>query len=107
MAKYLIRGSFTREGLRDMLGKAKGTGLRAAVTRFAETAGGKVDAYYFAFGNDDIVAIGDLPDNVSAAAVSIAGNTAGFVQLNVTPLITPEELDKAVEKSATLAVPGR
>ena len=107
MAKYLIRGSFTREGMRDILGKAKGTGLRAAVTRFAESAGGKVDAYYFAFGTDDIVAIGDLPDNVSAAAVSIAGNTAGFVHINLTPLITPEELDKAVEKSATLAVPGR
>lgn len=107
MAKYLIRGSFTRDGLRDMLPKAKGSGLRAAVTRFAESAGGKVDAYYFAFGPEDIVAIGDLPDNVTAAAVSLAGSGAGFVHLNVTPLITPEELDRAVEKSAALAVPGR
>ena len=72
MSKFLIRGSFTREGIRDVLSKAKGSGLRAAVTRFAESSGGKVDAYYFAFSTDDIVAIGDLPDNVSAAAISPA-----------------------------------
>jgi len=48
-----------------------------------------------------------VPDNVTAAAMSIAGNAAGLVRLNVTPLITPEEMDRAVEKSATLAAPGR
>jgi hypothetical protein len=39
--------------------------------------------------------------------MSVAANTAGFVQLNVTPLITPEEMDRAVDKSGSLAVPGR
>ena len=107
MAKFLVRGTLTRDGIRDSLGKAKGSGLRAAVSRFAESAGGRVDAYYFAFGPDDIVGIVDVPDNVTAVAMSIAGNAAGFIRLNITPLITPEEMDKAVEKSAGLAVPGR
>ena len=106
MPKYLVQVSINKDGIRNVLSKAKGTGLRAAVTKFAESAGGKLDAYYFAFGQHDVVAIVDFPDNVSAAALSVAANGAGAVNLAMTPLITPEEMDRAVEKSATLAVPG-
>jgi uncharacterized protein with GYD domain len=74
MPKFLIQVSMHKEGIRDVLSKAKGTGLRAAVSKFAESAGGKLDAYYFAFGQHDVVAIVDFPDNVSAAAVSVAAN---------------------------------
>jgi uncharacterized protein with GYD domain len=107
MPKYLVQVSMHKEGISDVLSKAKGTGLRAAVAKFAESAGGKLDAYYFAFGPHDVVAIIDFPDNVSAAAISVAANGTGAVDLAMTPLITPEEMDRAVEKSATLAVPGR
>jgi uncharacterized protein with GYD domain len=107
MPKFLIQVSMHKEGIRDVLSKAKGTGLRAAVSKFAESAGGKLDAYYFAFGQHDVVGIVDFPDNVSAAAVSVAANGAGMVDLAMTPLITPEEMDQAVEKSRTLAVPGQ
>jgi uncharacterized protein with GYD domain len=107
MSKFLIQVSMHKEGIRDVLSKAKGTGLRAAVSRFAESAGGKLDAYYFAFGQHDVVAIVDFPDNVSAAAVSVAANGSGMVDLAMTPLITPEEMDQAVEKSGTLRVPGQ
>jgi uncharacterized protein with GYD domain len=85
----------------------KATGLRAAVTKLAEAAGGKLEAHYFAFGEDDVIGIVDLPDNVAVASLSIAANAAGFVHLRVTPLITPEEMDKAIEKSGGLPVPGR
>jgi uncharacterized protein with GYD domain len=107
MPKFLIQVSMHKEGIRDVLREAKGTGLRAAVSKFAESAGGKLDAYYFAFGQHDVVAIVDFPDNVSAAAVSVAANGAGMVDLAMTPLITPEEMDQAVEKSRTLTVPGQ
>jgi len=107
MPKYLVQVSINKDGIRNVLSKAKGTGLRAAVAKFAESAGGKLDAYYFAFGQHDVVAIIDFPDNVSAAAVSVAANGAGAVDLAMTPLITPEEMDRAIEKSATLAVPGQ
>ena len=107
MPKYLVQVSINKDGIRDVLSNAKGTGLRAAVTKFAESAGGRLDAYYFAFGQHDVVAIIDFPDNVSAAAVSVAANGTGAVDLAMTPLITPEEMDRAVEKSTTLAIPGR
>jgi len=107
MPKYLVQAQITREGIRDVLSKAKGTGLRGAVTKFTESAGGRLEAFYFAFGQSDAVAISDLPDNASAVAVSVAAAGAGIVRLTMTPLITPDEMDRAVEKSATLAVPGQ
>jgi uncharacterized protein with GYD domain len=107
MSKYLIRVSFKPEGIREVLTKAKATGLRAAVEKLAVAAGGKLEAWYLAFGPDDVIAIVELPDNVAAASVSVAANAAGFVALSVTPLLTPDEMDKAIEKSAGLPVPGR
>ncbi len=107
MPKYLVQVSMNKEGIQNVLSKAKGTGLRAAVTKFAESAGGRLDAYYFAFGRHDAVAIVDLPDNVSAVALSVAASGTGAVHVEITPLVTPEEMDRAVDKSATLAVPGR
>ncbi len=107
MSKYLVQVSINKDGIRDVLSKAKGTGLRAAVAKFAEFAGGRLDAYYFAFGQHDVVAIMDLPDNISAAALSVAASGTGAVHVQMTTLVTPEEMDRAVEKSTTLAVPGQ
>jgi uncharacterized protein with GYD domain len=107
MPKFLVQAQVTKDGVRDVLTRAKGTGLRAAVTKFAESAGGKVEAFFFAFGQYDGVVITEFPDNASAAAVSVAAAGAGVVRLTMTPLITPDEMDRAVEKSATLAVPGQ
>jgi uncharacterized protein with GYD domain len=106
MAKYLVQVALNKDGIGN-LSRAKGTGLRAAVTKFAESAGGRLEAYYFAFGPHDVVAIVDLPDNATAVAMSLAGSGSGMVHVQVTPLLTPEEMDRAVEKSATLAAPGR
>jgi len=107
MSKYLVRVSFKPEGIRQVLTKAKASGLRAAVVKLVEAAGGKLEAWYFAFGDDYLVAILDLSDNVAAASLSVAANAAGFINLRITPLLTPDEMDKAIEKSGGLPVPGR
>jgi uncharacterized protein with GYD domain len=107
MPKYLIQASMTKEGIREVLSKAKGTGVREAVTKFAESAGGKIEAFYFSFGQYDTVAIADYPDNASAVAVSVAASGAGAVHLTMTALVTPAEMDQAIAKSATLVAPGR
>jgi uncharacterized protein with GYD domain len=107
MSKYLVRVSFKSEGIRQVLTKAKASGLRGAVGKLVEAAGGKLEAWYFAFGEDDVIALLELPDNVAAASLSVAANAAGFINLHVTPLLTVDEMDKAIEKSAGLPVPGR
>ena len=56
--------------------------MREAVIKFAESAGGKIDAFYFAFGQYDAVAIADYPDNVSAvAALCCTDQHPGAVRL--------------------------
>lgn len=108
MAKYLARVALNAEGIR-LLRQEKASGRRAAVTKFVEAAGGKVEAFYFAFGQDDVFLIIDLPENIAAAAVSLVNNSAGNVRATYTPLLSVEEMDRAVDRAATLRapVPGR
>jgi len=105
MSKFLMQVSFTRDGIRG-LAKEGGTKRRGAVQQFFGTVGGKLETLYFAFGDTDVFAVVDFPDNVSAAAVSLAANAAGIVHVKATVLITPEEMDQAAEKSQGLRPPG-
>jgi uncharacterized protein with GYD domain len=95
MPKYLMQASFTRDGIKS-LAQAGASKRRQAVVKFFGEAGGKLEALYFAFGDTDVFAIADFPDNVSAAALSLAANAAGAVQVKATVLISPEEMDQAL-----------
>jgi uncharacterized protein with GYD domain len=108
MPKYLIQASYTAEGLKGVQ-KDKASGRKAAVSKALEGLGGKLEALYFAFGEDDAVVIMDMPDNVSATALSLAVSASGLVRTRTTPLLTVEETDKALEKSVSLnyRAPGR
>ena len=66
-----------------------------------------LDAFYYAFGPDDVVAIVDMPDHASAAAASMTIVASGAVTGNLTVLVAPEEMDKAAKKTATYTPPGR
>jgi uncharacterized protein with GYD domain len=105
MAKFLMQGSFTEHGVKG-LAKDGGSKRRQAVEQFFASAGGKLEALYFAFGDTDVFAIVDFPDNASAVAISLAGNAAGQITVKATVLITPEEMDRAAEKSRGLRPPG-
>jgi uncharacterized protein with GYD domain len=96
MGKYLIQSTYTTEGLKG-LSKDGGTGRRDAVGRAVKALGGALEAFYFAFGDTDVFAIVELPDNVAATATSLIGNAAGTHKATFTVLITPEEVDQATE----------
>jgi uncharacterized protein with GYD domain len=106
MPKYLFQGSYTEQGLKGLL-KDGGSKRREAVEQLAKGMGGKVEAYYFAFGGDDFVAVEDLPSGVDAAAVSLAVNGSGTVKTRTTVLLTPEEVDQATKKTVTYRPPGQ
>jgi len=108
MPKYLFMGSYNRDGLQGLV-KDGGSKRREAAARAIESVGGKLDEFYFAFGESDVVGIADLPDNVSAAALSVAISSAGAFAYRTTVLLTPEEMDRAVRKGAeiTYTPPGR
>ena len=104
MSKFLMQVSFTRDGAKG-LAKDGGGKRRQATEEFFKAAGGKLEAFYFAFGDTDVFAIVDFPDNVSAAAVSLIGNATGHANVKATVLITPEEMDQAAQKSQGLRPP--
>jgi uncharacterized protein with GYD domain len=105
MPKYLIEAHYTAEGAKGVA-KDGGTGRRAAVVKAAESAGGKLESLYFAFGGADVYAIIELPDNVTAAAMSLAVNQGGAVATKTIVLLTPEEMDKAAKKTIAYRAPG-
>jgi uncharacterized protein with GYD domain len=105
MPKYLMQASLTKDGVKG-LAQEGGSKRRQAIEQLFKPVGGKLEALYFAFGDTDAFAIVDFPDNVSAAAVSVAANAAGAAHVKATVLITPEEMDQAAEKSRGLRPPG-
>lgn len=105
MPKYLIEASYVGEGINGLL-KEGGTKRRAAVDDLFKSMGGTVEAFYYAFGDKDVFIIGDLPDNITAAALALRVNVSGAAVCKTTVLITPQEVDQAVKKTATYRPPG-
>ena len=105
MPKYLITASYTAEGAKGLL-KEGGTQRRQAADQVIKSAGGKMEAFYFAFGEDDAYVIIDAPDHASVAATAVAINASGAVHTKTVVLLTPEEIDQAVKKNVTYRAPG-
>ena len=76
MPKYLIQASYSPDGVKGLL-KGGGSARRAAVEAAAKSAGGRVEALYFAFGETDVYGICELPDSVTAVAGSVDAEQLG------------------------------
>jgi len=105
MPKYLLRASYTAEGAKGLL-KEGGTGRKEVVDGLVAAQGGTVEGFYYAFGDDDVYIITDLPDHASAAAISLTVSASGAVRTSTTVLMTPEEVDEASKKSVDYRPPG-
>ena len=106
MPKYLWKANYVGEGVKGLL-KEGGTSRRAAVEKMINSMGGKLEVFYYAFGETDLYAIVDMPDNVSAAAFALTVAASGAVTLKTTVLMAPEEIDKAVKKTPSYRPPGK
>ena len=106
MPKYLVQGSYTAEGLKGVQ-KDGGSGRREAISKAFEAPGGKLESFYFVFGDEDVVGVADFPDNITAAAMALSISTSGLVRTKVTVLLTAEEVDRAVKKTIGYRAPGK
>lgn len=106
MGKYLVIASYTAEGAKGLL-KDGGTKRRQAAEQVIKSAGGRLEAFYFAFGDADAYVIVDAPDHATVASASVAINASGAVQTKTVVLLTPEEIDQAVKKNTTYRAPGQ
>lgn len=105
MPRYLIQASYSVEGVKGVQSSG-GSSRRDAVAQLAESVGGKMESFYFAFGDHDVYTVVDLPDNESAAAVALKVNSAGGASVRTTVLLTPGEVDAAAKRSVDYRPPG-
>ena len=100
MARYLLQVGYTSESwaaqVKDPQNRLERVGQMLAPAGITF-----VDAYY-TFGEFDIVAIIDGPDNVSTAAAVIAVAAGGAVtKLQTTPLLTTAEGLEAITRAGS------
>jgi uncharacterized protein with GYD domain len=102
--RYLIRAELTAEGLKN-LQKQPPTALRAGVVKFVESVGGKLEFWFFDYAGTTAYSVIDYPDEIVAATAQLSTNAAGFARVTLRPLLSAEELDKAVAKMPPVRVP--
>jgi uncharacterized protein with GYD domain len=105
MPRFLFEVSFSTEGARG-IAKEGGTARRDFIEKLTGNLGGKLLSFDFAFGETDLYVIADLPDNATAAALSLAVASSGAGSVNTVVLITAEEFDKATKTQTGYRPPG-
>jgi uncharacterized protein with GYD domain len=102
--RYLVRAVLTNEGLKN-LQKQPPTALKAGVVKFVESVGGKLEFWFFDYGESTAYSVIGYPDEIAAATAQLSTNAAGFAHVTIRPLLTAEEMDKAVAKVPPVRVP--
>lgn len=105
MPKFLFRVSLNAEGVAGVVAEG-GTARREVVKNAIESVGGTLEAFYFAFGADDVVVIVDVPDQETAAGLAMQFSSSGRMAVTTTVLLTPEQVDRARETQSSWRPPG-
>ncbi len=100
MPTYMIQGAYGNEGLAAIVKNPQNR--IQAVKPAIEKLGGKLKDAYFSFGEYDFVIIAEMPDNVSAVAISLAFGAGGALKsTKTTPLLSATETMEAMKKAST------
>lgn len=98
MPKYLFSASYTNVGVKGLL-EVGGSHRSDAVDTLVASVGGTVESFYYAFGDDDAYIIAEVPDEVTAAALSLRISAAGTATVKTTRLLDPSVIDEVVNRS--------
>ena len=105
MAKYLLKVNYTVDGLKGLLAEG-GSARRKVAEAAANSVGGSIESFYFAFGGTDVFIIADFPDKEAAAALAMTVTASGGATVETVVLLTPDEADAAVAKQIAYTPPG-
>ena len=105
MPKYLFRASYSREGVNGLL-EVGGSSRANALQESVGSVGGTLEAFYYAFGDDDLIMIADLPDDAAATALSLRISAVGAIAVKTTVLLDPTVVDEAITRSVSYTPPG-
>ncbi|MGH9272694.1 MAG: GYD domain-containing protein [Ilumatobacteraceae bacterium] len=106
MPKYMYEINYTLDGVKGVVSKG-GSARQAAARAVAESVGGTLESFLFAFGGIDAYVVVDLPDNAAAATVGLAVSAGGGATAKTVVLLTPEEIDDATKRDVQYTPPGR
>lgn len=106
MTKYFFEANYVGQGIKGLMEEG-GSKRRDAVVKALDSVGGSLECIYYAFGETDVLGVFDVPDQPSAVALSLMINSTGAVNLQLTPLMTPEDIDAAVGKTPAYRPPGQ
>ena len=102
VAKYLVLFSLTSEAIKGFV--AKPSDRAAVIQELAESAGGRLESYYWMFGQYDGVGVFELPDAHTMAAFSLAVTGSGaFTHLETHELIEASDLAAIAERARGIA----
>ena len=104
MAHYLAQLSYTSEAWKAQV---QNPANRVEIVRpLLEAVGARFEAAYISFGEYDVVFIMEAPDNISAAAVSLAITAGGAVKAFKTPEEATQAMQRAGQAASTYRPPG-
>ena len=106
MAKYMIKASYSPQGMKGVMAKG-GTARADAIQKLVAGVGGTMESLYFAFGGDDVYVIVDAPSHEAMAAVAGTVTSTGVLSnYETVVLLTAEQLDAAANMSVDYTPPG-
>ena len=106
MTKYLFEANYVGDGIKGLM-REGGTKRREALVEALTSVGGSLECFYYAFGDTDVLGVFDVPDQASAAALSLMINSSGNVDVRLKPLMTVEDIDEAAKKTPSYRAPGQ
>lgn len=98
-------GNYTQDGTKGLIAEG-GTARKEMVEKLVQSVGGNLEVFYYAFGSDDLVIIGEVPDNATGASIAMTVAASGAANGRVTILLTPEEIDAAAKISPAYKPPS-
>lgn len=106
MAMYLLKVSYSADGLKGVM-KEGGTSRVEAVKSALAGVGGSLESFYFAFGGADVYVIADVPDHAAAIAMAATVSASGAISnYETVVLLTPSEIDEAAHRTVDYRPPG-
>ena len=106
MAKFMIQAVVSGEGMKG-IEKDTATVRQSVVAKAVKGLGGKLEVFYFSLGEYDVVAVVDLPDTTTAAALALHISDTGLVRTRTTALLSVEETNQAIKKKVEYRAPGK
>jgi uncharacterized protein with GYD domain len=100
MAQFLVEVAYTQQAWAALVNNPQDRSQ--AVKSAAENLGGKIDHLWLSFGEYDSIVVIDMPDNVSAAALSMAISAGGSCKsVKTIPLLSAQDGLEAMKKAST------